>query len=157
VLVAPLFARKIGPRLRLRWMGPMAACTCAVLLLTAFRPGLVASVVIFGLSGTFAIYQIAAHTAFVECVPNERRSQAFGLASMGTVASQGGALLVAGAAAEIMPPSLVIAISGGSGALMAAMLALRCRHMSAPLGAARASALTRAAPALNPGIVAHSA
>jgi MFS family permease len=134
VLVAPLFARKIGPRLRLRWMGPMAACTCAVLLLTAFQPGLVASMVIFGLSGTFAIYQIAANTAFVECVPNERRSQAFGLASMGTVASQGGALLVAGAAAEIMPPSLVIAVSGGLGALLAGFLALRWRHMSTALG-----------------------
>ena len=134
VLVAPLFARKIGPRARLRWMGPMAACTCAVLLLTAFQPGLAASMVIFGLSGTFAIYQIAANTAFVECVPNERRSQAFGLASMGTVASQGGALLVAGAAAEVMPPSLVIAVGGGLGALMAWFLALRWRHLSVALG-----------------------
>ena len=82
----------------------MAACTCGVLLLTAFHPGLVVSMVIFALSGTFAIYQIAANTAFVDCVPDERRSQAFGLASMGTVASQGGALLMAGAAAEVMSP-----------------------------------------------------
>ncbi len=149
VLVAPLFARKIGPRLRLRWMGPMAACTCAVLLLTAFQPGLVASMVIFGLSGTFAIYQIAANTAFVECVPNERRSQAFGLASMGTVASQGGALLVAGAAAEIMPPSLVIAVSGGLGALLAGFLALRWRHMSTTLGHTQVAAASPA-PALRP-------
>jgi hypothetical protein len=149
VLVAPLFARKIGPRVRLRWMGPMAACTCAVLLLTAFQPGLVASMVIFGLSGTFAIYQIAANTAFVECVPNERRSQAFGLASMGTVASQGGALLVAGAAAEIMPPSLVIAVSGGLGALMAGFLALRWRHMSTTLGHTQVAA-TSQTPAPRP-------
>jgi MFS family permease len=130
VLVAPVFARKIGPRARRRWMGPMAACTCAVLLLTAFRPGLAVSMAIFALSGTFAIYQIAANTAFVECVPDERRSQAFGLASMGTVASQGGALLVAGAAAEVMPPSMVIAVGGGLGALAAWLLALRWRRMS---------------------------
>jgi MFS family permease len=149
VLVAPLFARKIGPRARLRWMGPMAACTCAVLLLTAFQPGLVASMVIFGLSGTFAIYQIAANTAFVECVPNERRSQAFGLASMGTVASQGGALLVAGAAAEIMPPSLVIAVGGGLGALLAWFLALRWRHMPATLGHPQVAA-TSQTPAPRP-------
>ena len=116
VLVAPVFARKVGSRARLRWMGPMAACTCAVLLLTAFRPGLALSLVIFALSGTFAIYQIAANTAFVECVPSDRRSQAFGLASMGTVAAQGGALLIAGAAAEILSPATVIAISGGVGA-----------------------------------------
>jgi MFS family permease len=149
VLVAPLFARKIGPRARLRWMGPMAACTCAVLLLTAFQPGLVASMVIFGLSGTFAIYQIAANTAFVECVPNERRSQAFGLASMGTVASQGGALLVAGAAAEIMPPSLIIAIGGGLGAVLAWFLTLRWRHLSTTLGTTPVAA-TPGTPALRP-------
>ena len=129
VLVAPIFARKVGPSARLRWMGPMAACTCAVLLLTAFRPGLAVSMAIFALSGTFAIYQIAANTAFVECVPDERRSQAFGLASMGTVASQGGALVVAGAAAEVMSPALVIAVSGGFGALAAGVLALRWRHL----------------------------
>lgn len=130
VLAAPVFARKIGPRARLRWMGPMALCTCAVLLLTALHPGLAVSMAIFALSGTFAIYQITANTAFVECVPDERRSQAFGLASMGTVASQGGALLVAGAAAEVMAPSTVIAFGGGLGALAAWVLALRWRHMS---------------------------
>ena len=130
VLVAPAFARKVGPRARLRWMGPMAACTCGVLLLTAFHPGLIISMVIFALSGTFAIYQIAANTAFVDCVPAERRSQAFGLASMGTVASQGGALLMAGAAAEVISPALVIAVGGGVGALAAWVLALRWRHLS---------------------------
>jgi MFS family permease len=130
VLVAPVFARKVGPRARLRWMGPMAACTCGVLLLIAFHPGLIISMAIFALSGTFAIYQIAANTAFVDCVPDERRSQAFGLASMGTVASQGGALLMAGAAAEVMSPAIVVAVSGGVGALAAWVLALRWRHLS---------------------------
>jgi hypothetical protein len=86
--------------------------------------------VIFALSGTFAIYQIAANTAFVDCVPDERRSQAFGLASMGTVASQGGALLLAGAAAEVMSPALVVAVGGGVGALAAWILALRWRQLS---------------------------
>jgi hypothetical protein len=65
---------------------------------------------------------------------------------MGTVASQGGALLVAGAAAEIMPPALVIAGSGGLGALMAGFLALRWRHMSTTLGHTQVPA-TSAAPA----------
>jgi MFS family permease len=134
VLVAPIFARKIGPRARMRWMAPMAACTCAVLLLTAFHPGLIVSMIIFALSGTFAIYQIAANTAFVECVPHERRSQAFGLASMGTVASQGGALLVAGAATEVLSPSTVIALGGALGALAAGVLALRWRHLSSTIG-----------------------
>ena len=84
VLVTPIFTKSIGPLTRLRWIGPMAVCTCAVLPLTVFRPGLVGSMAIFALSGTFAIYQIAANTAFVQWVPDERRAQAFGLASIGT-------------------------------------------------------------------------
>jgi MFS family permease len=141
VLFAPLFARKVGRRARLRWMGPMAAACCAILLLTAFRPGLVLSMAIFALSGTFAIYQIAANTAFVECVPPERRSQAFGLASMGTVAAQGIALLVAGAAAEFLSPATVIAASGALGAVAATLLALRWRHLSPALARPLAPAI----------------
>jgi MFS family permease len=146
VLFAPLFARKVGRRARLRWMGPMAAGCCAVLLLTAFRPGLAVSMAIFALSGTFAIYQIAANTAFVECVPPERRSQAFGLASMGTVASQGGALLIAGAAAEFVSPATVIAASGAVGAVAAVLLARRWRHLSPALGHRLPHAATAPAP-----------
>jgi MFS family permease len=147
VLFAPLFARKVGRRARLRWMGPMAAACCAILLLTAFRPGLVVSMAIFALSGTFAIYQIAANTAFVECVPPERRSQAFGLASMGTVAAQGVALLVAGAAAEFLSPATVIAASGAVGALAAVMLALRWRHLSPMFGLLPPAAVRASGPA----------
>jgi len=134
VLVTPVFTKNIGPLTRQRWMGPMAVCTCAVLPLTVFRPGLAVSMAIFALSGTFAIYQIAANTAFVQWVPNERRAQAFGLANMGTVLGQGAALLVAGAAAEVLPPSTVIALGGGLGALAAWGLALRWRHMSPAVG-----------------------
>ena len=134
VLVTPVFTKNIGPLTRLRWMGPMAVCTCAVLLLTVFRPGLAVSMAIFALSGAFAIYQIAANTAFVQWVPNERRAQAFGLANMGTVLGQGAALLVAGAAAEVLPPSTVIALGGGLGAAAAWGLALRWRHMSPAVG-----------------------
>ena len=134
VLAAPVFTRNIGPLTRLRWMGPMAVCTCAVLPLTVFHPGLAASMAIFALSGTFAIYQIAANTAFVQWVPNELRAQAFGLANIGTVVSQGAALMGAAAAAEVIPPSTVVALSGGLGALTACGLALRWRHMSPVVG-----------------------
>jgi hypothetical protein len=83
VLVAPVFTKKVGPLTRLRWMGPMAVCACAVLLLTVFRPDLAVSLAIFALSGTFAVYQLAANIAFVEWVPSKHRAQAFGLANMG--------------------------------------------------------------------------
>ena len=134
VLAAPLFTKSVGPLTRLRWMGPMAVCTCAVLLLPFFRPGLAVSLAIFALSGTFAIYQIAANTAFVQWVPDNRRAQAFGLANIGIVVGQGVALILASAAAEVLPPATVIALGGGLGAVTACYLALRWRDIPPAVG-----------------------
>ncbi len=77
-IATPLFTRFVRPRRRIDLMGPFAVFTCATLVLTALRPGLAVSIVIFSLSAAFGVYQIAANTAFVARVPNERRSQAFG-------------------------------------------------------------------------------
>src|SRR3984885_8530589 len=144
-VATPVFTRQIGPLTRLRWMGPMAVCACAVLLVVALRPGLIVSMAIFALSNTFAMYQIAANTAFVERLPNERRAQAFGLANAGLVVGQGLAFLAAGAAAEVVPPSTVIALCGGLGALMACGLALRWRDMPPAVGRHSARHLGRQA------------
>jgi hypothetical protein len=48
-------------------------------------------------------------------VPDERRLQAFGIASIGVVVGQGMTFLAAGAAAEVISPAAVIAIGGGIG------------------------------------------
>ena len=133
-IMTPVFTKKIGPLTRLRWMGPMAVCACAVLLLVDLRPGVPLSIAIFVLSGVFSIYQVAANTAFAERVPNAHRGQAFGLANAGLVVGQGLAYLAAGAAAEVVPPSTVIALAGGLGALIACGLALRWRGMSPAVG-----------------------
>lgn len=130
----PVFVAKVGSLTRLRWMGPMAFCACAVLTLTLLRPGLAGSMAIFAASGAFATYQIAANTAFVVRVPNERRAQAFGLANAGLIVGQGVAFLVAGAAVEVVPPSTVVALGGGLGAIAACGLALRWRRMSPAVG-----------------------
>jgi MFS family permease len=143
VLVAPAFTKKVRPLTRLRWMGPMAVCACAVLLLTVFRPDLAVSLAIFALSGTFAVYQLAANIAFVEWVPSQHRAQAFGLANMGLVICQGGALVLAGAAAQVIPPATVIALSGGLGTLAACGLALRWRHLPEIQQPPRARVLAR--------------
>jgi MFS family permease len=133
-LTMPVLVSTVGPLTRLRWMGPMAFCACAVLTLTVLRPGLVVSMAIFAVSGAFATYQVAANTAFVTRVPNERRAQAFGLANAGLIVGQGVAFLVAGALAEVMPPSMVVALGGGVGTVAACGLALRWRRMSPPIG-----------------------
>ena len=134
MIVTPLFTRLVRPRLRLAWMGPLAVLTCATLVLTALRPGLAASLVIFSLSAAFGVYQIAANTAFVVRVPNERRAQAFGIANMGVIVGQGAAFVAAGAAAEVVAPAVVIAVGGGIGAIIGLGLTLRWRHVSPPGG-----------------------
>ena len=133
-IAIPLFTRFVRPRQRINWMGPLAVLTCATLVLTAFRPGLAASLVIFSLSAAFGVYQISANTEFVIKVPNERRAQAFGIANMGVIVGQGAAFVAAGAAAELVTPATVIAISGGIRALAAIVLTVRSRRASPPWG-----------------------
>jgi len=133
-IVTPLFSRLVRPRRRLAWMGPLAVLTCATLVLTALRPSLAVSLVIFSLSAAFGVYQLAANTAFVVRVPNERRAQAFGIANMGVIVGQGAAFVAAGAAAEVVAPAVVIAVGGGIGAIVGLVLTLRWRHVSPPGG-----------------------
>jgi len=134
MIATPLFTRFVRPRQRLALMGPLAVLTNATLVLTAFRPGLVVSLVIFSFSAAFGVYQIAANTAFVVRVPNEQRAQAFGLANMGVIVGQGAAFVAAGAAAEVVSPAVVIAIGGAIGAVIAGVLTLTWRHASPPGG-----------------------
>jgi MFS family permease len=141
----PIFIKKIGPLTRLKWMGPMAVLSCGVLVAAIARPGLAPSLALFALANVFTMYQIAANTAFVERIPNERRAQAFGLANAGIVVGQGVAFAIAGAAAEVVPPSTVVALSGGLGALIACGLALRWRRMSPAVGRHTARHLGREA------------
>jgi len=151
-ITTPLFTKKLGPLTRLKWMGPMAVLTCGILTVTVLRPDLIVSMALFALSNSFAMYQIAANTAFVERIPNEKRGQAFGLANAGLIVGQGVAFAVAGAAAEVVPPSTVVALSGGIGALIACGLALRWRGMSPAVGRhtarhlGREASLTRQTP-----------
>jgi len=144
-VTTPIFIKKIGPLTRLKWMGPMAVLSCGVLVAAIARPGLAPSLALFALANVFTMYQIAANTAFVERIPNERRAQAFGLANAGIVVGQGVAFAIAGAAAEVVPPSTVVALSGGLGALIACGLALRWRRMSPAVGRHTAKHLGREA------------
>ncbi len=133
-IATPLFTRFVRPRRRIDLMGPLAVLACATLVLTALRPGLAISLVIFSLSAVFGIYQIAANTAFVVRVPNERRAQAFGIANMGVIVGQGAAFIAAGAVTDFVAPAIVVAIWGGVGAVVALALTLRWRQLSPPGG-----------------------
>jgi MFS family permease len=134
-IAVPLFTRFVRPRQRINLMGPLAILTCGSLVLTALRPNLAVSLVVFSLSAVFGVYQVAANTAFVIRVPSERRAQAFGIASMGVIVGQGAAFVAAGAAAqELVTPAVVIAVGGAIGTIVAFVLTLRWRHVSPPGG-----------------------
>src|SRR5579862_4634689 len=136
-IATPLFSRFVSPHRRLALMGPLAMATCATLVLTAFRPGLAVSLIIFSAAAAAGVYQLAVNTAFVVRVPDERRAQAFGIASMGVVVAQGVAFVGAGAAAEVVTPESVVAAGGGIGAVAAFALTLSWRRVTAPHRAAR--------------------
>ncbi len=121
---AIVFSRFVAPAVRLRFVGPLAVASCAVLVLFAWRPDLVVSLLILGASGLFASYQLAANAAFVTAAPQEQRSQAFGLAQGGMSLGQGTVMILAGAAAEHFAPARVIAICGAVGAVLALAIAL---------------------------------
>ncbi|HEY2264333.1 MAG TPA: MFS transporter [Streptosporangiaceae bacterium] len=118
------FSRFVPPSARLRLMGPLAVATSAVLVLFAWRPNLLESLLILFVSGTCASYQLAANSGFVSAAPQEQRSQAFGLAQGGISLGQGIVLIAAGAAADTHSPARVIAVCGAVGAALALVLAL---------------------------------
>ena len=133
-VLVPLFIRFVRPRQRATLMGPLAVLTCGTLALTALHPDLAVSLVIFSLSAAFGVYQIAANTAFVVKVPQDRRAQAMGIANVGVVVGQGATFLAAGAAAQVVAPAVVIATGGAIGAAAALVLTFRWRQVSPPGG-----------------------
>ena len=153
-VATPLFSRFVGPRRRLALMGPLAVASGIALVLTAFRPGLVVSLVIFSVAAAAGAYQLAVNTAFVVRVPADRRAQAFGIASMGVVVAQGAAFVAAGAAAQVVTPAVVIAVGGGIGAVIAVALTRTWRRATSGRGRAGdwpAVVIPRPAPAADLG------
>lgn len=125
---AVMLSRFVAPRTRLRFMGPLAVSACGILVLFFWLPGLSVSLLILCGSGLCASYQLAANAAFVTATPQERRSQAFGLAQGGMSLGQGIAMILAGAAAQHHSPSRVIAVFGAVGAVVALVVAAGWAH-----------------------------
>jgi hypothetical protein len=67
------------------------------------------------LSGLASSWVIPLNVSFVQAVPSAYRGRAFGVAVSGLYGVQGIGALAAGLAAEGMPPSGVVAVSGGLG------------------------------------------
>lgn len=121
------FSRFVGPAQRLRWMQPLAVAASGALILFAVGPTLPVALLILCVSGIFACYQLAANAQFVANTPPGQRSQAFGIAQGGLSLGQGTAMILAGAAAGRVSPSLVVAASGAIGAGVALVILLTSR------------------------------
>ena len=146
---AIMFSRFVAPPTRLRFIGPLAISTCAIMVFFFWRPGLAVSLLILVASGLCAAYQLAANAAFVSAAPQEQRSQAFGLAQGGMSLGQGIVLILAGAAAEHFAPARVIAVCGAVGAVVALGVALAWARDRGPRAHGRHQRLaTGSAPVL---------
>ena len=113
VLGAFLLVRFVPLERRLRLLGPLAVLTVVPLIAYAAGPGLAAGLVLLGLSGLFAAYQVTVSATFMERVPDERRGQAYGIARSGLIAVQGLGVVAGGLVAELTGSvSTTIAIAG---------------------------------------------
>jgi predicted MFS family arabinose efflux permease len=121
--------RLVGPEARQHWTAPLAVGACAVLMTVALRPGLQVVLVILLISGLCDSFQVSANAAFVAAVPDQQRGQAFGLAVAGMNLGQGAAMILAGAVAQRLGPTAVIAAAGAAGAMAAALITLAGRRL----------------------------
>jgi MFS family permease len=120
-------ARLASPRLRLRLLLPLAALTCLSLVACAAPLGLAGTVIVLTMSGVGLSFNLAANAEFVRLLPPHRRAGAFGVAQGGLCLGQGLALLLGGAATELVAPATTVAAAGGLAGL--ALLAIaRPRH-----------------------------
>jgi len=126
-----ILTRLVPPNVRANLLGVLAVASSAMLIGSATSPGLVVTIVLFGLSGAAAAHQTVVAATFVQTVPDAQRGQAFGLAHTSIRVSQGLGVVVAGAVAEGWAPSTVVAIAGALGTLAALVAALRWHRVRA--------------------------
>lgn len=124
-------ARVRPPSRRLRLMGPICLLGTLPLLLTATEPGLVGSVLLFALAGAGSAGSLPAKAAVMTAVPDDLRGRVGGVAATGMNVTQLLAIVAAGAAAEVLPATTVIALAGALTILpMAALWRQTWRHLA---------------------------
>ena len=132
---AGMIALTVGIRDRKRragLIGPLAVLAAAPLIGCATDPPLPVTAVLWAVAGAGTAYQLVANVAFVSAVPDEHRGQAFGLVVAGLLAGQGAAMIAAGAVADAVNPSVVVAAAGVAGTLAALALLPASRTLALP-------------------------
>jgi hypothetical protein len=128
-----VLGRLMRPSDRMRPMGWLAMLSCAPLLFALVRPPLPVVLLLWGLAGAGAAYQLAAATAFVRALPSGNKVPAFAVAQSGLLAAQGAGILTGGAVAQRMGPQAAITLAGLFGLVVAAALATTWTHRQGEL------------------------
>jgi MFS family permease len=138
VLGAWLFVRYVPAEHRARLVGVLAVGAGIPLVLCAFRPGLVLTLVLWSLSGAASTaYLLQTQSGFVRATPAAERGRAIGVAASGIVAAQGIAVAAGGLLADLWDdPATAIAVAGATGALCSLACAVAWRRANRPPAAA---------------------
>jgi predicted MFS family arabinose efflux permease len=116
-MVGTLLVTRIRPERRERLTLPLALATGAPLVATVTGPPLPLTVVLWAASGILSAYLVLAQVSFTKRVPDAVRGRAIGFASAGLQTAQGAGVLLAGGFAEVMPPSVAIAVCAAAGSV----------------------------------------
>lgn len=127
-----LLTRLLTPEVRRRLLGPLAVAACAVLIVCAAPLGVLLTVVVWAVSGVAQAYQTVASAEFIRAVPDSGRGQAFGLAVTSLRVAQGLGVVIAGAVADRLAPSTVVAIAGALGTGVALVAATAWQRARSP-------------------------
>jgi predicted MFS family arabinose efflux permease len=124
MMIGAVLAGRLGPDLRRRLTVPLGIATGLPLVATMAGPSLLVTVVLWALSGLLSCYLVLAQITFTQLIPDHLRGRAIGFTAAGLQTAQGIGMAIGGALAEVMPPSMAIAICAGAGSFGAVAIGI---------------------------------
>ncbi|RSM67566.1 MFS transporter [Kibdelosporangium aridum] len=129
VLGAFIFTRWVPPALKPKLPAVLALASAVPLLLCFLQPGLIASLVLFVVSGGLSTVALMQATASLSLgVPDASRAQAMGLSNTGLTTVMGVSPLLAGVLADLTTPQTTVAFFGAAGVLVTIPLVISWRR-----------------------------
>jgi len=127
-----IVTRLVPPERRGRLTVPLAFCAGIPLLINVIPLPVALAFSAWASSGAFASYLVLAQVQFARAVPDALRARAIGVASAGFDTAQGIGVLLAGAIAQALTPSLAIAICAAGGMVAVTLVHVTCQPSAAP-------------------------
>lgn len=137
ILGGVVIGRLMRPSRREALLVPLAVLSVLALIPAAAVPSLPVILVLFVISGFGVSFIIPLNVMVVRAIPASARARAFGVVATGLQAVQGMAIVVAGLAADLLSPSVVVTLCGVVGTVAVLWLGLRGRNAPAPVPAPR--------------------